>query len=290
MTRESILAYRHLALEECAFQVALKTPAISIQLGKVEEPKVEFVAAENTYSPWELSYYFGIETEKAKTGIVAIIPVKGTLAPEWTWAGTNTEWLSQQINVAIGNPSVCAIVLKGMSGGGTVAGTIAAAQTVKAANAIKPVLGWVSGMVASAAYWIFSQTQEIYLESAVSSAVGSLGVMAVYVSQYEQLKNEGLDVRVLRSEGAEDKYLLHPAEPINESALEEEQKVLNSMRGEFLKAVKDGRPQLTTDPGGKLYYGREAVRMGLADEVASMNDVIKRADYLARKRSLTNAD
>jgi ClpP class serine protease len=287
MTRENVLNSRYLAMESGFIHTALQTASINIHLAKMEEPKVEFVAAENSYSPGELDYYFGIATERQKSGLVAIIPVKGSLSPEWTWAGTNTEWLSSQINIALGNTAVSSIILRCNSGGGTVSGTMAAAMTVKEANKQKPVLGHGLGMVGSAAYWILSQTGEFYIESGVSSAVGSIGVMGVYASNAEQLQKEGIDVRVLRSKGSEDKNLLHPAEPINEEALKDEQKLIDSMRVEFWNAVKTARPQITTDPGGRLYYGREAIKAGLANEVATLNDVIKRADFLARKRAST---
>lgn len=283
MTRESILASKYLAMEENLYGVAMKTQPVTINVGEIKEPRVEFVAGDNNYDEWDLKW-LGLDPQRQKSGLICVIPVVGSLAPFYNWNGTNTEWLSRQIEIALGNDLVSAIVLKGFSGGGTVAGTLAVAEVVKKAQLTKPIISYVTGMAASAAYWILSQTQEIYLESAVSSAVGSIGVMGVYVSQAKQLENEGLDVRVLRSKGSEDKNALHPAEPINEEALKEEQKVIDAMRVEFLNSVMAARPQISKDPGGKLYYGKEAIKMGLADGVASLQDVIKRTDYLARKR------
>ncbi|MBB3842220.1 protease-4 [Runella defluvii] len=284
MTRERLLAERHLAMEDAHANAILNSQTVNFNFAKIEEPKVEFFAAENTYSEWELNW-MGIGTNQVKSGLVAVLPVRGSLSPDWSWGGTNTEWLARQLDICVGNPLVSAIVLAGDSGGGTVNGTALAANAVKDANAEKPVLGYVKGLVASAAYWIFSQTSEIYLSSGVSSAVGSIGVMGVYISQAEALQKAGMDVRVLRSKGAEDKFALHPAEKINEDALAEEQKIIDAMRVEFWNAVQAGRPQITSDPGGKLYYGREAIKAGLANEVGTLTDVIKRADYLARKRA-----
>lgn len=283
MTRDSILAARHLAMEESLYQHAIQTHPVNIQIGEIKEPKVEFYAGDNNYDEWDLKW-MGLDPQRQKSGLICVIPVVGSLAPSWNYNGTNTQWLSRQIEIALGNDLVSGIVLNGMSGGGTVAGTLTAAESVRKGQILKPITGFVTGMVASAAYWIFSQTQEIYLESAVSTAVGSLGIMGVFASEAEHLKNDGIDVRVLRSKGSEDKNVLHPAEPINEEALKEEQKVIDAMRVEFLNSVMAARPQITKDPGGKLYYGKEAIKMGLADGVASLQDVIKRTDYLARKR------
>ncbi|MCP1384460.1 S49 family peptidase [Runella salmonicolor] len=279
---QNLLHHHFFAMEKAAYYAALQAP-IHLHLGAMELPKVEMVAAENSYSSWEMQYYFGIKTDKQKSGLVAIIPVKGVLAPEWSWGGTNTEWLSQQIAIAIGNEAVSAIVLTGNSGGGAVTGTMAWANSIATAKNQKPIVGHVQGMVASAAYWGFSACNEIFLESATTSAVGSIGVMSVYTSYAKQLEKEGIDVRVLRSKGAEDKALLHPAEALNEDALKEEQKLIDAMRVEFLGAVQSFRPQIINDPGGKLYYGRDAIRAGLADNVGTRSDAIKRADYLARK-------
>ena len=287
MTREQLLNYRHWAMDDFTFQQAMKAPIVNVNVGEMKEPKVEFVAGTNNYSPVELSW-LGISTNQEKSGLVAVIPVQGSLSPFWSWGGTNTEWLSRQIDICLGNDAVSCIVLKVMSGGGTVAGTLAVAGTVAMANSKKPVLSYVTGLAASAAYWIAAQSSEIFLESAVSSAVGSIGVMAVYMSEAKHNEQEGYDYRVLRSKGSEDKNLFHPAEPINEEAMKEEQGVLDAMRIEFLSSVQASRPQVG-DPGGKLYYGKNAIRIGLADSIGSLSDTIKRADYLARKRTSLSA-
>lgn len=285
MTREHLLNFRHLAMDDYTFQQVMVTPPmVNVNVGEIKEPKIEFIAGTNNYSPVELSW-LGIGTDQQKSGLIAMIPVRGSLSPFWTYGGTNTEWLSRQIDICLGNDAVSSIVLNIMSGGGTVSGTLAAADTIAKANQQKPVLTYVSGLAASAAYWLASQSSEIFLESPTSTAVGSIGVMAVYVSEAQKNQQEGYDYRVLRSKGGEDKYLFHPAEPINEEAMKEEQAVLDAMRVEFLSSVQKNRPQLASDPGAKLFYGKEAVRKGLADSIGSLSDTVKRADYLARKRN-----
>lgn len=283
MNREQLIAAQHLALEESAYQLAINSHAVTVFTGEIKEPKVEFYAGDNNYDEWDLKW-LGLDPQRQKSGLIAVIPVQGSLAPFWNYGGTNTEWLGRQIEIALGNDLVSGIVLKVYSGGGTVAGTLTVVNIIAQAKTQKPIVSYVTGLGASAAYWIASQTEEIYLESPISTAVGSIGIMGVYVSEAEKLKNDKLDVRVLRSKGAEDKYILHPADPINEAALAEEQKIIDAMRVEFLDSVKAARPQIFQDPGGKLYYGKDAINAGLADGVGSLADVVKRADYLARTR------
>lgn len=248
-------------------------------------PVVEFVAGINLYTKNELRWYFGIDSVEASDGkLVAIIPVQGVLSPTWNYNGTNTDWLQQQLKVASENPAVHAILLKIDSPGGAVANTQATAQAIKQVSSKMPVIGFTQSMAASSAYWLFSHSDECFLENKVYSGVGSIGVMATLFSQSGYNEKNGYDFRVIRSKGSEDKNLGNPMEPIHDAAVQEAQDLADKLRVEFLSAVLSVRPKVDPAISGKMYYGKDAISAGLADTVGDLNAALKRADYLARKR------
>lgn len=242
-------------------------------------PRVNMVNAVNNYSVAEMAY-MGIGTVESKDGLVAVIPVKGILTPEWYYYdGTSTKWVMAAIKIADENINIKSIVLDIDSPGGTVACTEALAKVV--AECVKPILGYAENQAASAAYWVMSQTDEAWIGNAKITGLGSIGTVWEAASYAESLKMAGIDLRVLRNPS--DKALGHSAEPINEDVLKEMEGLMSEMTTTFLAAVQKARPKVKADIGGKMYYGQNTIKMGLADRVGSLADVVKRADWLGRK-------
>jgi ClpP class serine protease len=241
-------------------------------------PRVNMINAVNYYTPKELGY-MGIATAETKTGLVAVIPVSGILTPDWEYYdGTSTKWLINAIKIADENTNIKAIVLNTDSPGGTVAGTESFAKAV--ADCVKPIIGFAESQAASAAYWAISQCDELWIGNNKITGLGSIGTIWEYRSYAESFKMAGIDVKVLRNPN--DKALGHMAEPINEDVVKEMEGLMSVMTETFLGAVQKARPAVKADIGGKMYYGQNTIKMGLADRVGSLTDVVKRADYLGK--------
>lgn len=277
-----LLAYDVLAMSEHEFSQLYKAYQSQVNL-KVDfkEPEVRHINALNTYSPRELGW-MGIQTKESESGLVAVIPMKGYMAPEWGYGGFNTEWAARQIEIAAENVSVTSIVLHMRTGGGTVVGSERLATVVKKASEKLPVLGFAEYMVASAGLWPYSQCTETWMDKSPISAIGSLGVMTSMLSLHEKFKADGQDWRVLRSKGSEDKALNHFSEPINEKTVAEQQWVIDTMRESFLATVRAGRPKVSASVSGRMFYGQDAMKAGFVDTRGDLEACIKRADYLAR--------
>jgi ClpP class serine protease len=245
-----------------------------------DKPMVRFEAAENSFSRGELSYYFDIKTELIKGKLVAIVPFQGAMASNW-WGGVNTKWVAMQMKIAAENTNVISLVLDMNSPGGTVEGTATLGKVVKAIE--KPVLTAVSMIGASAALIPAAHTTETWIASEKTTGMGSLGVMATYISLAKKMKAENYEVAVLRSKGSEDKALLNQMEELNPNALEEMQAVIDDMRVEMLSDIISGRPRISPDISGRMFWGREVIKAGFADYVGDLDAVVKRAAYLGMK-------
>jgi len=111
---------------------------------------------------------------------VAVIPVTGpifrhaNLMTEISGA-TSTGSLATDIQEALDNPSVKALVLDVDSPGGEATGINELSEMIFQARARKPIKAYVGGMGASAAYWIASAADEVVVDD--TAQLGSVGVV-----------------------------------------------------------------------------------------------------------------
>lgn len=230
--------------------------------------------------------HFGWDVTAQKSGKVAIIPVMGAMTRYGDLCSYGSEDMASWILEANSLDEISAIVLQIDSPGGEVNGTELLGEVIRTSQ--KPVVAYVQGMAASAAYWIASQAREIIMESETSSEVGSIGVLAVHVDASEYYAKEGLKVTIIRSEGSDDKALFNDVEPLSEQLIAQVKADLAPIKNQFIKTVKAGRPNIGEVFTGKMYNGKEALKLGMADRIGYLGDAIQRADLLARKQATTN--
>lgn len=217
-----------------------------------------------------------------KSGDVVIISIIGTMTRYGGLCSKGTEEYASEILAAEMDDSVSGILLYLNTPGGQVDGTEMLGSVI--ANCKKPVVAYVAGMAASAGYWVASQCREIVMESETSSEVGSIGVLAMHVDASEHYAKEGFKYTIVRSEGSEDKALWNSLEPLSDAVLSEAKAELNVIKKAFISTVKKGRPGIDVGVfSGKMYSGKDALSLGMADRIGYMGDAIRRVDLLARK-------
>ena len=215
---------------------------------------------------------------------VAVIPVQGTVQKRGGYCSLGTKDLVAQVNAANRDPEIAAIVLDVDSPGGQVDGTEELAQAVALSS--KPVVAYIDGLGASAAYWIASQASSIFINSASTGYAGSLGVLCMSINQSAFLEKQGVKVEILRSSRAVDKARLNPVEPLSDDVRAAVQADLDQIGETFISAVEKGRAgKLSTKEDvftGKVYRGSDALKYGLVDKVGSLQDAVNEAARLAQ--------
>jgi protease-4 len=218
---------------------------------------------------------------------IALIPLKGVVSkdPQPCDATPTTKDVMSWISQANADPNVSAIVLVVDSPGGSVDGTEELAQAVQLSQ--KPVVAWVDGLVASAAYWISSQASEIIINQKTTAWAGSIGVISTIMNVQEQLAKEGIAITMVRDSTSYDKAKLNPYETIDPSVLADHIATLDSIKSTFVSYVKAGRGDKLSSNDvftGKLYNGQDAVKNGLVDKVGTLQDAVNAAARLASKK------
>lgn len=209
-------------------------------------------------------------------GDVAVIPVDGTMSRSG-FCGYGNERIASILEAADGEPQVKAVVMKFNTPGGTVDSTDMLADAVR--NFSKPIVAWTN-YCASAGYFVASQCDQIVIENSISSEMGSIGVLMVYVDQSAALEKMGLKVTIYRAKGSEDKARINGVEPLTAELEAEIQTDLNVALKSFHGYVRRGRAgKLTSDEAltGKMYKKKQALSLGLADRMGSLGDAVKLA-------------
>lgn len=230
-------------------------------------------------------------------GGVAILPVEGVLSKRMNMfsrmsGGTSMQLLARDLRTALGDPQVKSVVLAIDSPGGTVDGTQEASRAVSAArNGDKPVVSWVDGMMASAAYWIGSASDAVYI-GAGTDIVGSIGV----AMQHVDYSGEDSKYGIKRTDIYSGKYkrIASDAGPLTEDGRAYLQAQSDYYYSLFVETVAQQRgvsvEQVLSDMAdGKIFIGQQAIDAGLVDGASTLDALV--ADLAAgayqRKRSST---
>jgi signal peptide peptidase SppA len=217
-------------------------------------------------------------------GNVAVLPIMGVISHRAGMMqdlsepqGASAEKISRQLDALIEDTSVGAILLDMNSPGGTVPGVMELADKIYNARGVKKIVAVANAQVASAAYWIGSQAEEFVVVP--SGEVGSIGVFMVHQDLSERFKMAGIQPTLIKA----GKYKVegNPYVPLDEEARAAFQASVDQYYDAFVKAVARGRGVNTSAVRngfgeGRMVMAQEAVKLGMADRVATMDDTLKR--------------
>ena len=210
----------------------------------------------------------------------AIISVVGALVNRGAWIGARSglvsyEGVGAQIRDAVVDNEVHSIVLDIESPGGQALGVFALAQTIRDAKAVKPVIAVVNDMAASGAYALASAASEIVVSP--SSLVGSIGVVVVHLDRSGEMEKAGVKPTLIYA--GKHKVEGNGYGPLSAEVRDRIQTEVESLYEMFVGAVVTGRSgaitdQVVRDTEAATFFGEEAVRLGLADRVATLDAVL----------------
>jgi len=211
---------------------------------------------------------------------IAVIPVVGTLIPRGNMlmeasGAVSVQQLTARFRAALNDPEVGSIVLDVDSPGGQVGGIEELATEIYQARGQKSIVAVANGLAASAAYWLTSAASELVVTP--SGEVGSIGVFAIHEDYSAMLDKVGVKVSLIsagkyKTEG-------NPFEPLGEEAQAAVQGMVNDYYDMFTRAVARGRGVSQADViagfgEGRVVMAEQAVRLGMADRVATIDEVI----------------
>jgi signal peptide peptidase SppA len=186
---------------------------------------------------------------------------------------TSYDLLARDFAQMVDNPAVRAIVLNIDSPGGEASGVSEFADMIHAARGSKPIVAYVGGAGASAAYWIASAADEIVIDD--TAMLGSIGVVLGIQDTREREAKAG--VRRMEIVSA-----VSPNKRINldtEDGIAKLQARVDALADVFVAKVARNRgvdvdTVLTNFGQGDVFVGQAAISAGLADRIGSFEGVI----------------
>ncbi|MFZ9429575.1 MAG: S49 family peptidase [Burkholderiaceae bacterium] len=178
---------------------------------------------------------------------------------------------------AFGNPNARAVVIRINSPGGSPVQAGMINDEIRRLKDLhqKKVYAVVEEICASGAYYVAVAADEIYVDKA--SLVGSIGVLMEGFGFSELMSKVGIERRLITA--GENKGMLDPYTPQTAREREHAQALINQIHQQFIGVVKEGRGErLKATPdtfSGLFWNGEEAVRIGLADGMASLDSVAR---------------
>lgn len=216
---------------------------------------------------------------------VGVVPINGIIAKKMNMfseisGGASSELVARDFRRAMNDPGVKAILLDIDSPGGAVDGTQDLANLIYSSRGKKPICAFTDGMMASAAYWIGSAADEIFI-SGDTPQVGSIGVVASHVDVSKAEESKG--IKTTEIVAGKYKRIASRYAPLSEEGQATLQEMVDYLYNVFVddvakfRGVTEGQALRMAD--GKIFIGKQAVKAGLVDGVSRFDEVVERLSH-----------
>ena len=205
----------------------------------------------------------------------ALVEVRGEIASDTEASADN---LIGALRSAFEDEGSQAVVLRINSPGGSPVQAGLVYDEIRRLKSLhnKRVFAVVEEECASGAYYIAAAADEIYADKA--SIVGSIGVLMDGFGFAEAMERLGIERRLLTA--GVNKGIGDPFSPLSDEQRGYLKATLDQVHQQFIAVVREGRGErLKETPeifSGLFWNGEEAVKLGLADHLGSL-------DYVARE-------
>lgn len=227
-----------------------------------------------------------------RSGGVAVLNIAGPIIPRATLfsdvsGGTTMEGFANDFIGAMDDADVSAILLDVNSPGGMVDLVPETAAMMLERRGEKPVVAVANTLMASAAYWLAAQADEVY--ASPSALVGSIGVFGTHVDISAAEEKAGIKTTLLSAGKFKTEGNAH--EPLTEEATAAIMRRISAMYDLFVGAVADGRgvTEATVRDGygeGRALDAKAALEAGLVDGVQTFDATLRQ--MMRRARSSTS--
>lgn len=223
--------------------------------------------------------------ESAPDNSIAMVRLTSVVMKNDFCGSPGTATLSKWMQRDDANPKIAGHIIFVDSPGGSPDGTLNFAETIKSLS--KPVVVYVDGMAASAAYWIASAGKYIMASNPLCE-IGSIGTYITLTDYREYYKKNGINEVVIYATKSTEKNIEYrkaidgDTKPIIEN-------MLDPFNEQFLMAVKRNRfsRNLNQDKtlNGQLYLTDNAIKYGLIDGTGTLKDAMDMVYKLSKNNA-----
>lgn len=192
----------------------------------------------------------------------------------------DSKLLIGQIHEFRDNGSVKAVILRIDSPGGGVGPSQEIYTEIRKLNEKKPVVVSMGAVAASGGYYVAAPARRIFANP--GTITGSIGVIMSFANYRELMDKVGVKSQVVKSGAYKD-----TGSAVRDFTAQERkllQALIDDVHSQFVEAVGQGRDlpaeQVMALADGRIYSGRQALEVGLVDELGNLQDAIAYAAEL----------
>lgn len=215
---------------------------------------------------------------------IAVLYAHGTILPGDGQMGIQSETYKEAIQKIVANDKVKAVVLRINSGGGDANTSEEILHELKKIDSEIPLIASFGEVAASGGYYIATDCEKIFCEP--YTITGSIGVLGMIPNAKGLLNNIGITTDHVQSN--QNAMFYSPTTGLTPRAKETLKESTEHIYSIFVDHVAKNRKmtyeQVDALGGGRIYTGMEAKKLGLVDELGSLEQAIT---YAAEQAEIT---
>lgn len=213
-----------------------------------------------------------------RTRQVAIVYAEGAIVDGEGGSGeVGGDRFSRELRALREDDNVRAIVVRVNSPGGSATASEHIQRELRLAGEVKPVVISMGSYAASGGYWISAYSDRIYAEP--TTITGSIGVVGIHFDIQKLANDLGVTFDGVKTGKYAD--ILTISRPKTPAELEIFQGMVEWIYEQFVLKVAEGRKleadEVRAIAGGRVWSGREALKLGLVDELGGLDEAIAHA-------------
>jgi len=178
--------------------------------------------------------------------------------------------------------TIKAVVLRVNSPGGTVLAASKIKEEIDLTRAVKPVVASYGAYAASGGYWISNSCDHIF--SGATTLTGSIGCFSA-IPEFSKTVKDIAKVNIVPVNSHKHSDMVSLMRPFNEEETRMMQDYVDDIYTNFVNIVAEGRDMtyeaVDEIAQGRVWTGADALKIGLVDEIGTLEDAITYAASMA---------
>lgn len=206
---------------------------------------------------------------------IAVVYASGTIMPGESFSGIQSEVYKKTIRDLQENDKVKAVVLRVNSPGGSADASEEILYELRQLRKLKPIIVSFGDVAASGGYYIAMEADEIY--TSPNTITGSIGVLGMVPSVKKLINNVGLTTDYVKT-NENSEFLRTIFTPMSNTQMEVMTEMTESVYKQFVNHVANARKmsfeEVDAVGGGRVWTGNQAKKIGLVDQIGTLEDAI----------------
>ncbi len=242
--------------------------------------KMAVLAGKEKYKDVKFIPFKDYATAKVKPNLaakkkIAVIYANGNIVEQDDPDNISGDRFANIIAKVRADSTVKAVVLRVNSPGGTVLAASKIKEEIDLTRAVKPVVASYGAYAASGGYWISNSCDHIF--SNAGTITGSIGCFSA-IPEFGKTVRDVAHINIVPVNSHKHSDALSLMRPFDEEETRLMQEYVDDIYANFVTIVAEGRDMtfeaVDEIAQGRVWTGADALKLGLVDEIGSLEDAI----------------